>query len=271
MAFSVSTVFSIGGAVARLLDGNPPGVTLGTLTFDNIEAPEKIQSGGSQQLVVHKYPGGSRTIDAMGADDRDIQFQGFLLGPTAWDRAQELDGMRSEGGVQTLTWADQSRDVVIKDVAIDYQYAGNWIPYSVTCLIVPREDDEEEPKERTLGQRISDALGLGALSGPLAQAQQYLQKAQSILPIVGAISPKLAATAGGILASANGVASGAASVASGNLAGLATVASAGTLGVRQVMSNNAAQVSASGALAAASAVSGYIGAARAVTNSIAKG
>src|SRR4051794_6890856 len=113
-------------------------LTLGSVIFQDFEVPESIGFGGEQALVVHKLPGGSRTVDAMGADHRDITWSGRFRGGIAESRAAILDGYRIAGTPLTLTWSSYRYQVVIKSFDPNY-LAPFEIPYSITCVVVTDE------------------------------------------------------------------------------------------------------------------------------------
>ena len=88
-------------------------LTLGPFVFTDFAVPEKLPFGGKQQLHVHKMPGGSRVIDAMGADDIDRLWSGTLWGDTALSDALTLDAMRRAGEPLPYSNGVESRTVVI--------------------------------------------------------------------------------------------------------------------------------------------------------------
>ena len=111
-------------------------LTLGGVVFADFEIPESVNSGGQQALAIHKLPGGSRVIDAMGPDDADIRWSGRFRGSDAEARALLLDFMRRQGQQILLTYSLHIYQVVIREFAADFQYGGLEIPYSITCAVV---------------------------------------------------------------------------------------------------------------------------------------
>lgn len=111
-------------------------LTLGGVVFADFEIPESISSGGGQMLAVHKLPGGSRVIDALGPDDADIGWSGRFRGSGAEERALLLDFMRRQGQQVLLSYSLHLYQVVIRDFRADFQYGGLEIPYSITCAVV---------------------------------------------------------------------------------------------------------------------------------------
>lgn len=111
-------------------------LTLGGVVFADFEIPESIASGGEQVLAVHKLPGGSRTIDAMGPDDADVRWSGRFRGENAEARALLLDHMRRQGQQLLLTYSLHRYQVVIREFTATFQYGGLEIPYSIACTVV---------------------------------------------------------------------------------------------------------------------------------------
>ena len=111
---------------------------LGPILFENFELPEKVRWGGQQKLAVHRLPGGTRTVDALGRDDADIVWSGVFSGTDAALRARALDLMRAEGGAWPLTWDLFFYTVVIARFDADFTRS-NWIPYRITCTVVRDE------------------------------------------------------------------------------------------------------------------------------------
>ena len=50
------------------------------IVFQDFELPSGINFGGRQRLALHRLPGGSRVIDALGRDDAQISFAGIFTG-----------------------------------------------------------------------------------------------------------------------------------------------------------------------------------------------
>jgi hypothetical protein len=88
-------------------------LTLGPFVFTDFSVPERMPFGGKQQMHIHRMPGGSRVIDAMGSDDIDRAWHGTLWGSDAIGDALTLDAMRRSG--EELPYANgiESRTVVV--------------------------------------------------------------------------------------------------------------------------------------------------------------
>jgi len=147
---------------------------LGPVLFQDFELPERISWGGKQRLTVHRLPGGTRVIDALGRDDKEITWSGVFSGSGGSDRARLIDLLRAGGSVLSLTWEAFFYSVVIAGFDADYSRS-NWIPYRITCTVLR---DEAEALLTAAVSLAADALsdltaaaGLDSgvdLSAPLA-------------------------------------------------------------------------------------------------------
>lgn len=254
---------------ASLLFGGAGGVSLGGIFLSDMEVPERIPWGGRQHLVVHKMPGGMRVIDAMGPDEKPLEWQAYFHGPAAVARARQIDNMRQAGQPVTLSWGSFSRQVVIASFECEFANGGFLLPYRISCEVV-------------VGQPGFGALGLlGALGADLAGAlssvadvvspilapvQSALSEVQTVMPLAGALASGSSAFVGVQSAlseatNAVGVASGLADTAMGGIitAGTATGnvlgASAAATGIAALVNGSAAAQ----AVAAAQQVGGYVG------------
>lgn len=110
-------------------------LTLGGIVFDDFSTPERVPFGGNQAIVVHKLPGGSRAIDTLGPDDKDIVLQGKFFNDGAYATALALDAMRAAGQVLPLVWGGTYRSVIIASfdpVVIRMPF---WVEYSITLTV----------------------------------------------------------------------------------------------------------------------------------------
>lgn len=128
---------------------------LGDFQFRATEIPERISFGGAQQLVVHKLIGGVRVIDAMGRDDAPVTWSGLFQGPDSVTRAQFLDTLRVQGGVQFLSYYTLGADVVVKSFSADFERFYQ-VPYTITVEIV--RDYSTPVTELPDGAGIDDAI-----------------------------------------------------------------------------------------------------------------
>lgn len=111
---------------------------LGPIAFQGFEVPPVINFGGRQRLALHRLPGGTRVIDAMGRDDSQISFAGVFSGSDATWRALSLDELRVAGLPLPLTWDVFFYTVVISEFWADYQNT-SWIPYRIVCTVLQDE------------------------------------------------------------------------------------------------------------------------------------
>ena len=80
----------------------PTAPTLGPITFQAFEVPERISLGGRQRLVVHALPGGGRVVDTMGPEEAPIRWSGMFSGANATERVRMLERLRRAGDVLEL-------------------------------------------------------------------------------------------------------------------------------------------------------------------------
>lgn len=111
---------------------------LGPVAFQDFEVPSGINFGGRQTLAVHRLPGGTRIIDAVGRDDSVISFSGIFTGSDATLRARALDTLRVAGIPLQLTWDVFFYSVIIAEFSADYRN-GWWIPYRIACIVLQDE------------------------------------------------------------------------------------------------------------------------------------
>jgi hypothetical protein len=111
---------------------------LGPIVFQDFEIPSGINFGGRQRLALHRLPGGSRVIDALGRDDSEIGFSGIFTGSDATLRARTLDELRAAGTPLALTWDVLYYSVVISAFYAEYRNSW-WIPYNIVCTVLRDE------------------------------------------------------------------------------------------------------------------------------------
>lgn len=163
---------------------------LGDFQFDGYEIPESMPFGGSQSLVTHRLPGGSRVVQAMGRDDAPIGWSGLFFGATALDRAKFVDGLRIAGKSLPLVYLDFSYTVLIESFTATVRKF-NRVPYSISLLVL---EDKSQPvttieptgfdaairgdnaTAQTLGASIGDgplSTALGALDGAIKTVSDF--------------------------------------------------------------------------------------------------
>lgn len=108
---------------------------LSDFQFGALEIPSEIHFGGAQHLSVHELVGGGRVIDAMGRNDRAVEWSGLLLGREATQRARFLDGLRIGGLSMALSWGEFRYSVVVREFDATYQRSYQ-IPYRIVCEVL---------------------------------------------------------------------------------------------------------------------------------------
>lgn len=206
------------GAIGRLWASAP--VTIGGLTLTGMEVPRLIRDGGTQQVAIHRLPGGGRIMDAVGNDPDRLELEGTFVGPTALGRARALKQMRVAGAPVAFSGAGLSLMVRIVQYSYDYQQKGTVIPYRLVL--------EQPPQAATSGAGTSalsalvgadGASALSGVSGALAD----------VATIAGNIGGQLATVAGQVTPIADMV--GAGGVFAGVQDNLAVVGSLSGAGV----------------------------------------
>ncbi len=132
MSLSGSILSAI-GAAGPLFAGYGT-LTLGPVQFFGLAKPKSIAIGGKQSIAMHKLPGGGRVLDAMGPDDADIAWSGYLDGGSAGLTARALDKLRQSGQAVTLAWDVFSYQVVVSDFSCEIQHIP--MPYKITCAVI---------------------------------------------------------------------------------------------------------------------------------------
>src|SRR6266404_4566455 len=160
-------------------------LTLGDLTFGRFEVPEHIPFGGDQALAVHELVGGKRIVDAMGRQDRPLEWSGQFIGADANDRARYLNYLRIAGQPLILSWGEYAYSVVIKTALPDFRRAYE-IPYFISCMVVedltlPVTTSPPASVDSAINDDMTTANSLGTLIGddPLSAALGTLNTAIS--------------------------------------------------------------------------------------------
>lgn len=249
----MTSIFSIAGqassvisAVSQLFGGSG-GVQLGSVSFADIEVPEKISWGGKQDIVKQKLPGGQVVLNSMGIEFPPITWSGIFDGFSALDRSRELYTMMNASAIVALSWNDRSYKVLVSDYEAE-DTKTNWIPYKVTCIVLSDE---------TLSTTTTSTSLLSTVTSDIASA-------------IGVTPAQLTSTVGTALKVAQTAAKVVGAVTSGSSAflGLSTAVGAVTGGVSVAMSaanvsmsslTSAASSAGSSILAAGSALSGATG------------
>jgi hypothetical protein len=146
----------VGSNTASILMRQAPFI-IGDLVLEGHEVPARISIGGAQVVAIHKMPGGTRIIDAMGADSSAITWRGIFIGPGAAQRARALDLMRQQGMPRILSFGDYTLDIVIVNYSYDYQDQGAVISYRIRGEIVPARS-KTVGSASTIGSLVQDDL-----------------------------------------------------------------------------------------------------------------
>ena len=73
----------------------------------------------------------------MGDDPVTPQWSGIFTGPFAAVRARQVNAIRLAAQPVQLSFGPFSAQVVIKRFTADYQRNGFWIPYRISCEVLP--------------------------------------------------------------------------------------------------------------------------------------
>jgi hypothetical protein len=115
----------------------PPDTSLilDSFQFTGREIPAQIAVGGVQQLVVHELVGGIRVVDAMGRLDHALEWSGWFMGANSEARVAALEAYRVAGLPLSLTWAQYSYQVIVREFAPIFRRIYEYT-YRIVCEIV---------------------------------------------------------------------------------------------------------------------------------------
>lgn len=191
------------GSLGRLWASAP--VTIGSLTLTGMEVPNHIRDGGTQQVAVHKLPGGNKIIDAVGNDPDRLELSGRFVGPTAYERALLLKSMRIAGQPVQFTGAGLSLLVKIVQYSFDYQQKGIVIPYRLVLEQPPQTGATATGNSSSLSALIgSDAASaISGITGAVSDVSTIAGNiAGQLDTVVGQVTPIADMVgAGGVFAS----------------------------------------------------------------------
>lgn len=159
----------------------PQYLLIGPILFQDFELPPSISWGGTQALHVHKLPGGTRIIDAMGRDDAPITWTGVFTGGDAGLRARAIDLMRAEGATWPLTWDTYFYTVIIERFDADFRRP-NWIPYRISCTVL--RDEAEALASSVLS--LANSIGADLTAADNAGSGLDLSASTAALAAIGA-------------------------------------------------------------------------------------
>ncbi len=156
---------------------------LGPIAFRDFELPAGITFGGAQRLAIHRLPGGTRVIDALGRDDANLTFAGIFTGSDATLRARAVDELRSLGLPLPLTWDVFFYSVIIDSFQADYRNS-NWIPYRISCSVI--RDEASALIETTASLATAALADVSTALASAAAANIDLSGTQSAITASGA-------------------------------------------------------------------------------------
>ena len=165
---------------------------LGPVVFQDFEVPSGVNFGGRQRLVMHRLPGGSRVIDALGRDDAQISFSGIFSGSDATLRARSLDQLRVAGIALPLTWDVLFYTVLISEFQASYRSSW-WIPYRIVCTVL--RDEASELIQFAASLATTALADIGTASGYAIDMRVDLSPLQAALAAPGATTRGTAAYA----------------------------------------------------------------------------
>jgi hypothetical protein len=203
-------------------------LTLGGVVFTDFEVPERINAGGKQMLVVHKLPGGSRVVDAMGPDNDSIRWSGRFRGSNAEERAGLLEFMWRAGQQILLTYSLRRYQVVIDSFEADFHQTYE-IPYSIACTVVLDETAaiasaavgfvESMAADLVSAVGLSGVIPNAAINTAVTGVATAFSNYQAGVPnTTNALAASTAAAEGPLVSSLQGSISGAQSATQANIA-----------------------------------------------------
>jgi hypothetical protein len=215
-------------------------ITLGGVTFQDFEVPQRISVEGGQRLAVHPLIGGGQVVDMLGDDPGKISFSGIFSGADAASRAQILDAATAAGAQLPLFWDSFFYTVMIEEFSVAYEKPW-WIPFSLRCMVAV------DPVA-VIAAAVASVGGL--VADDVASAVGLSGQAGVALSLGGGATGAALASAQNLVSAGLTVANGALSASAASLTGAATAAS-GITGLTEV-------VASAGQLAALSSMSGYV-------------
>jgi hypothetical protein len=245
-------------------------VTLGPVQLTGSMLPASISIGGSQALTVHKLPGGTRIIDAMGQDDSTIGWSALLDTAEASTTARLLDKVRRSGTAITLAWDVYSYQVILSKFTCETRLVPP-MKYSLELTVVNDSTLVTGITPTSLALQLAGDLTTGNVLGALSTVSQGLVgntvgTAQTAAAATGATTYGTGSynAAVGAVASAQTAITGAVTYANGVLAPLGTnigavsAAAPAALDVAGLAGQFTQAVTAAGDLANLSAAQGYV-------------
>lgn len=111
-------------------------LSLGSVTFYDVEHPDELPLEFKQNTVVQELIGGGRVVQTLGVQPKEIRWNGFLFEDNTVEvRVQDLTSMCAAGSTITLRFAQYTFDVIITDFKPSF-YATNYAKYEIVCEVV---------------------------------------------------------------------------------------------------------------------------------------
>lgn len=203
--------------------GQVPGMTplsIGGVTFNSSEAPERLPIGAVEQMVVTKtLPGGTRVVAAFGPSAKTVSWSGKFFDVFVGPRIRQLRLYAVSGQPQTLVYNNEAYFCVVKEFTPTYM--AGYAEYEITVEIVSAQNGAlAVASPVTIDQQISalndqannanntivaaDPTGSAVYQAQLTNAQSQIQQntpiAQNVvsaaLYAVPAIQSAIAAISG---------------------------------------------------------------------------
>jgi hypothetical protein len=109
-------------------------LTLGNVQFLDEEHPDEIEFELEQSMAVHQLIGGSRTIQPLGPNPKDVTWTGHLWADNVKPRLADLKAMEVAALPVQLTYLDQSYMVVVKSFRPKY-FHQFYASYTITVTV----------------------------------------------------------------------------------------------------------------------------------------
>lgn len=219
-------ILSAIGAAGQLFAGYG-SVTLGPVRFYGLGKPKSMPIGGKQAITTHKMPGGARVMDAMGPDNADIAWSGYLDGINAGVTARTLDRLRQSGQAITLAWDVFSYQVLVSEFSCETQHIP--MPYKITCAVIFDNMQTAATTLTSLALQVAEDISDGNPIAILTTASQAILGnaigvAEAATSVAGATTVGSAAYTAAVTAVNNA----ASAIASANAAASSVLAPIGT-------------------------------------------
>lgn len=164
--------------------GDPRGTALsiGPVTFLDIEHPPELEFGLEQKQAVHELIGGGRVVQSLGPQPKEVSWKGSFFYAGAQSRSKALKLMAASGKTYPVKWGSEAYSSVIKEylprIINDWQ-----VDYTITVTVV---------------SDLSGSFSSGSVLSIDTQTQALFQQSQTELttltgldPTAGAIQPNL--------------------------------------------------------------------------------